>query len=63
MPPPEQNDRNKVAVTPKQETSLRCGCGSLLARVVPNGVELKCRRCKRQVIIPFDTRSGVRIRM
>ncbi len=26
---------------------LRCGCGSLLARVVEDAVELKCRRCKR----------------
>ena len=25
----------------------RCGCGSLLARVVDGDVELKCRRCKR----------------
>jgi phage FluMu protein Com len=24
----------------------RCGCGSLLARVVDGTVELKCRRCK-----------------
>jgi phage FluMu protein Com len=24
----------------------RCGCGSLLARVVGGEVELKCRRCK-----------------
>jgi hypothetical protein len=26
---------------------VRCGCGSLLARVVDDAVELKCRRCKR----------------
>jgi len=26
---------------------LRCGCGSLLARMVDGAVELKCRRCKR----------------
>jgi phage FluMu protein Com len=25
---------------------VRCGCGSLLARVVGAEVELKCRRCK-----------------
>jgi len=56
-----QEKHNKPALTPKQETSLRCGCGSLLARVVAEGVELKCRRCKRQVIVPFDTRAGVRI--
>jgi phage FluMu protein Com len=32
---------------------LRCACGSLLARRVPDGVELKCRRCKRTVVIPL----------
>jgi hypothetical protein len=57
------HNRPKIDAAPKTETSLRCGCGSLLARVVPDGVELKCRRCKRQVIVPFDTRSGVRIQM
>ncbi len=32
---------------------LRCGCGSLLARRVSGGVELKCRRCKRTLILPL----------
>lgn len=32
----------------------RCLCGSLLARCVPGGVELKCRRCKRTVTIPLE---------
>ncbi len=31
----------------------RCHCGSLLARLVGGGVELKCRRCKRTVWIPL----------
>lgn len=33
---------------------LRCGCGSLLARLVGAAVELKCRRCKRVWTIPFE---------
>jgi len=33
----------------------RCTCGSLLARLVASGVELKCRRCKRIVVLPFHT--------
>lgn len=33
---------------------LRCGCGSLLARVVAGVVELKCRRCKRTWNIPLE---------
>jgi len=32
---------------------LRCLCGSLLARLVKNGVELKCRKCKRHIIVPL----------
>jgi phage FluMu protein Com len=36
---------------------LRCACGSLLARKVQDGVELKCRRCKRTVVIPFETET------
>ncbi len=34
---------------------LRCPCGSLLARLVPGGIELKCKRCKRTVIVPVET--------
>jgi phage FluMu protein Com len=33
---------------------FRCLCGSMLARLVPGGVELKCKRCKRQVILPLE---------
>jgi len=32
--------------------ALRCPCGSLLARYTEAGVELKCRRCKRTVVVP-----------
>jgi hypothetical protein len=32
---------------------VRCGCGSLLARVVGEAVELKFRRCKRTWNIPL----------
>lgn len=30
---------------------LRCECGSLLARYVGGRVELKCRRCKRTLLL------------
>jgi phage FluMu protein Com len=33
---------------------LRCGCGSLLARLVGEGVELKCRRCKRTLVLSLQ---------
>jgi hypothetical protein len=37
------------------ERDLRCGCGSLLARIVPGAVELKCRRCKRMWRVPLHS--------
>ena len=53
---------NKIDGTPsKLITALRCDCGSLLARVSRQGVEIKCRRCKRHVIVPRDAKGTVRI--
>lgn len=40
----------------------RCACGSLVARLVEGGVELKCRRCKRTLVValtPSDEGAGV----
>jgi hypothetical protein len=36
----------------------RCRCGSLVARIVPGGVEIKCRRCKRDLLVPWSAREG-----
>jgi hypothetical protein len=38
--------------------ALRCDCGSLLARYVGGLIELKCRRCKRTVIVPIEGRKA-----
>ena len=35
------------------ECDVRCCCGSLLARIVPGGIELKCRRCRRHTLVPL----------
>lgn len=35
-------------------SELRCDCGSLLARWTPEGLELKCRRCKRRIVVPVE---------
>jgi len=35
-------------------SDCRCLCGSLLARLVPGGVELRCRRCKRTLLVPIE---------
>ena len=36
----------------------RCECGQLIAKVRGQGLELKCKRCKRIVIIPFSSIAG-----
>ncbi len=35
----------------------RCECGQLVAKLGVESVELKCKRCKRLVSIPFSTLS------
>lgn len=37
---------------PEAVRDSRCECGNLLARLTPRGVEVKCRRCKRVVLLP-----------
>lgn len=37
---------------------VRCHCGALLARLVEGGVEIKCRRCKRVVVVPLSKDDG-----
>ena len=34
-------------------------CGSLLARITPQGIELKCRKCKRLQMIPNSRIIGL----
>lgn len=36
----------------------RCECGQLIAKVRGEGLELKCKRCKRIVVIPFTAIEG-----
>lgn len=36
----------------------RCECGQLIAKVSGQGLELKCKRCKRIIIIPFSSIKG-----
>jgi phage FluMu protein Com len=40
-----------IAASSNVNAEIRCACGSLLARKVPGGYELKCRRCKRAVVV------------
>lgn len=57
--PEEPRERAAAAATAVRKRcrgpgDLRCGCGSLLARVVAGAVELKCRRCKRIWTVPLE---------
>lgn len=46
------------ARAPRAEHDLRCECGSLMARLTAAGIELKCRRCKRVVVVPVGEKTG-----
>ena len=50
----EGMSRERSFFTTRGRNELRCICGSLLARVIPEGVELKCRKCKRHIILPIE---------
>ncbi|MBX3331330.1 MAG: hypothetical protein KF722_13055 [Nitrospira sp.] len=41
-----------------QTLETRCECGQLIAKVCEQGLELKCKRCKRIVVIPFSSIEG-----
>jgi hypothetical protein len=57
--PAEASAGSREEAGPAGCADLRCGCGNLLARRVAGGVELKCRRCKRTVVLPLaDERDG-----
>jgi hypothetical protein len=42
--------RPETSFSPTSE-DCRCVCGRLVARFVPGGVQLKCRRCKRTMLV------------
>lgn len=48
-------DSNRVV---RCSEDIRCHCGQLMARIVEAGLELKCKRCRRLVIIPFTDIQG-----
>jgi len=48
---PDQTRRSEPSET-------RCECGQLIAKMRDTGIELKCKRCKRIVLIPFSLIEG-----
>ncbi|WHZ22923.1 MAG: hypothetical protein OJF47_002035 [Nitrospira sp.] len=50
---------SKTPMSPSSQSSeTRCECGQLIAKVRGQGLELKCKRCKRIVVIPFTSIEG-----
>jgi phage FluMu protein Com len=47
-------DNERSGAHPAGIQEVRCGCGCLVAKLGRSGIELKCRRCKRLALIPFD---------
>ena len=43
---------------PELDRETRCECGQLIAKVQTDGIQLKCKRCKRIVMIPFASIEG-----
>jgi hypothetical protein len=37
---------------------IRCTCGQLIARWTRAGVEIKCKRCRRLIVIPYPSIIG-----
>ena len=42
----------------RSQRDVRCECGRLMARRTSAGIELKCRRCKRVVVVPTPPGDG-----
>jgi phage FluMu protein Com len=55
-------DANPAEVTSEGDCcDLRCDCGSLMARLTPAGVEIKCRRCRRITTLVLGERERARL--
>ena len=46
--------RTTETPTPKSPQECRCDCGQLLAKGTDDGVEIKCKRCRRVVLFPWS---------
>jgi len=57
VPSPSQPRAARAGLAPAPD-DCRCRCGSLVARIVAGGVEIKCRRCKRDLLVPWSAREG-----
>jgi len=49
---------NHIITSTCRADEVRCHCGQLVARIVREGLELKCKRCRRLFVIPFPSIGG-----
>ncbi|HIE65798.1 MAG TPA: hypothetical protein EYG28_05160 [Nitrospiria bacterium] len=49
----EPIEKSSTKKTPDPH-DFRCFCGSLIARFCQQGLELKCKRCKRLHVVPVS---------
>lgn len=47
-------ERRKRNMNRVGDRHCRCSCGNLLARLTEHGVEIKCKRCKRLVLVRWE---------
>lgn len=55
---PLMSQSTRQTVRGSQTGAARCECGQLIAKVREQGLEVKCKRCKRIVLIPFPSIKG-----
>ena len=56
---PDQRNSDPHAIeTIADAGDLRCGCGRLLAKVVPGGLEIRCTRCKASHVLAWSEVEG-----
>lgn len=54
--PPETSE--VTARANEHDSEARCECGQLMAKLRQDGIELKCKRCRRIVLLPFSGIEG-----
>jgi len=52
------NSTKRDAARVLSHDDVRCRCGQLVARWAEQGIEIKCKRCRRLVTIAFDAIEG-----
>lgn len=60
-PIPELPTGRNVPATNPYSPEARCHCGQLVAKLSENGIELKCKRCKRLIHLPFSSLNSGKV--